>query len=357
MAANVDWTPLKNWFLDEKRDLPWRNNPSPYQVWISEVMLQQTQVSVVIPYFERWMKRFPTIQKLAEASTDEVIKIWEGLGYYSRARNIHEAAKYVVAAHQGVLPSSKEELSKIKGLGPYTIGAIQSFAFKMKSAAVDGNVVRVLSRYFHIEEDISKGKTIQMMRELLEEKLPDEEPWVVSEALIELGATVCQKKPRCEVCPLRNNCLGYRHGVADQLPIKTAKVKYEKLFRAVGVVSYQDYYLIRRGEKGEIMSDLYEFPYLEGVEGDMDQHFKMKFGLSLKFVQEYPKVSHSFTRFRVELKPLHYHAKAKIPVEGYEWRTLRELHDLAFSSGHRKILQNHLTLFNSSAIPASKTAS
>jgi A/G-specific adenine glycosylase len=342
MASDVNWKSLRDWFLDEKRDLPWRINPSPYQVWISEVMLQQTQVSVVIPYFERWMKRFPTIQSLAKASLDEVIKIWEGLGYYSRARNIHEAAKYVLNEHEGVLPSSKEELSKIKGLGPYTIGAIQSFAFKMKSAAVDGNVVRVLSRYFHIEEDISKGKTVQNMREMLEEKLPDVEPWVVSEALIELGATVCQKKPKCSVCPLRGTCKGYRQGVANELPVKSAKVKYEKLFRVVGVINCGDFYLVRRGEKGEIMSDLYEFPYFEGDKSGLDKTLKVKFGLSLKFVSEYPKVSHSFTRFRVELTPLHYHAKEKIPVEGYEWRTLQELHHLAFSSGHRKILQKNL---------------
>jgi A/G-specific adenine glycosylase len=342
VAADVNWEPLTEWFLDEKRDLPWRNNPSPYRVWISEVMLQQTQVSVVIPYFERWMARFPTIESLAQASTDEVIKLWEGLGYYSRARNIHEAARFVLEFHQGILPSSKEELSKIKGLGPYTVGAIQSFAFKMKAAAVDGNVVRVLSRYFHIEEDISKGKTVQNMRELLEEKLPDIEPWIVSEALIELGATICQKKPRCDVCPLKRMCKGYRNGVAHELPVKSAKIKYEKLFRVVGVVNHGDYYLVRRGEKGQIMSDLFEFPYLEDVKDGFESEFKKKFGLSLKLVHEFPKVSQSFTRFRVELTPLHFRAKDKIPVEGYEWLTLQELHNLAFSSGHRKILRAYL---------------
>lgn len=334
----TDWNLLKEWFIDEKRDLPWRNNPSPYQVWISEVMLQQTQVSVVIPYFDRWMHRFPTIQLLAEASVDEVIKIWEGLGYYSRVRNIHEAAKYVVEVHQGVIPSSKEELSKMKGLGPYTIGAIQSFAFKMKSAAVDGNVVRVLSRYFHIEDDISKGKTIDKMREFLDEQLPDDDPWVVGEALIELGATVCQKKPRCEICPLRKTCKGHMQGVAHQLPVKSAKVKYEKLFRSVGVVCYEDLFLVRRGEKGQIMSDLYEFPYIEGGENELSTYFEKHFGISLKYIREYPKVSHSFTRFRVELSPFHYAIKRKVNVEGFEWRSLEELKKMAFSSGHRKIL-------------------
>ncbi len=342
-----DWNSLKNWFIDEKRDLPWRNNPSPYQVWISEVMLQQTQVSVVIPYFERWMKRFPSIQHLAEASLDEVIKLWEGLGYYSRARNIHEAAKYVLEMHQGVLPSSKEDLAKIKGLGPYTVGAIQSFAFKMRAAAVDGNVVRVLSRYFLIEDDISKGKTIDKMRTLLQEKLPDDEPWIISEALIELGATICQKKPRCDVCPLKKTCKAYMQGKAHLLPVKSAKVKYEKLYRSVGIVNFEDSYLVKRGEKGQIMSDLYEFPYFEKCEPHfIPDYFKKQFGVSLKYVQEHPKVSHSFTRFQVELTPFQYKARAKIPVQGYEWRSIAEIQKLPFSSGHRKILSKLLSPSN-----------
>ena len=338
-----DWNSLKNWFIDEKRDLPWRNNPSPYQVWISEVMLQQTQVSVVIPYFERWMQHFPTIHHLAIASVEEVIKIWEGLGYYSRARNIHEAAKYIVEKHEGNLPQSKEELSKIKGLGPYTVGAIQSFAFKMKAAAVDGNVVRVLSRYFLIEDDISKGKTIEKMRIFLEERLPDDEPWVISEALIELGATICQKKPRCNVCPLKKTCKAYMQGKASLLPVKSAKIKYEKLYRSVGIVNFEDSYLVKRGEKGQIMSDLYEFPYFEkGDSQYISDHFRKEFGISLKYLQEHPKVSHSFTRFRVELTPFQYETNTKTPVPGYEWHSISEIQKLPFSSGHRKILKTLL---------------
>ncbi len=332
MAPNVNWTPLKEWFLNEKRDLPWRSNCSPYHVWISEIMLQQTQVSVVIPYYERWMRQFPSIQHLANASIDEVIKAWEGLGYYSRARNLHQAAKYVMEVHGGDLPRNKDELVKIKGLGPYTIGAIQSFAFHMKSAAVDGNVVRVLSRYFYIEDDISKGKTIAGMRELLEEVLPDEEPWVISEALIELGATICQKKPRCGVCPLASSCKARLNGVAEQLPVKSAKVIYEKLYRTAIVIGCDGHYLVRRGEKGKIMSDLYEFPYIE-----QSEKVKDRFNFRLDFVKEFPKVSHSFTRFRVELIPQCYSAKNMYPVEGHQWLSLSELRKLAFSSGHRRV--------------------
>ena len=145
---------LLQWFLANKRDLPWRKDRTPYAVWISEVMLQQTQVVHVIPYFERWMEKFPTVEKLAKASLDEVIKIWEGLGYYSRARNLHVAAGQLLKYHNGKVPSCKEELKKIKGLGPYTIGAILSFAFQKKEACIDGNVKRVMARYFAICDDI-----------------------------------------------------------------------------------------------------------------------------------------------------------------------------------------------------------
>src|SRR3990167_4180187 len=148
-----DHESLKRWFFINRRILPWRENPSPYEVWVSEVMLQQTRVSVVIPYFNRWMKHFPTISDLAKASIEAIIKVWEGLGYYSRARNLHEGAKYLLQFHAGELPDSPEHLKKVRGLGPYTIGAIRSFAFKQKAAAIDGNVLRVIARYFSIMEE------------------------------------------------------------------------------------------------------------------------------------------------------------------------------------------------------------
>jgi len=337
-----DWECLREWFLDAKRELPWRNKPSPYAVWISEVMLQQTQVSVVIPYFERWMLRFPTIKALAEASLDEVIKVWEGLGYYSRARNLHEAARYILEEHRGELPSTRDALSKIKGLGPYTIGAIQSFAFHQKAAAVDGNVVRVLTRYWRVEEDIAKAKTVVKLRETLEENLPNQEPWVVGEALIELGATVCQKKPKCSQCPIRKSCSGYIHGVAEQLPIKSSKVKYEQLYRSVAVIQHQDKFLVQRGQKGKIMSDLHEFPYLEISEKGLSdkkfsKHFSEQYGLDLTLIKPLSQVNHSFTRYRVQLTPTLFSAKDSPKIEGLQWHSMRDLESLAFSSGHRKI--------------------
>lgn len=218
-----DTASLKRWFQSTKRDLPWRCSPSPYVVWIAEIMLQQTQVSVVEPYFLRWMQQFPSIATLARATREEVIKAWEGLGYYSRARHIHAAAQYLMEKHEGKLPSRREDLEKVKGLGPYTVGAILSFAFHQKAAAVDGNVIRVLSRYFCVEDDVGKSGTKKQIWELAEKLLPDHEPWVVVEGLIELGATVCLKRPKCAECPINKSCLGFREGKQFSLPKKEKK--------------------------------------------------------------------------------------------------------------------------------------
>jgi A/G-specific adenine glycosylase len=334
---------LIHWFKKEKRDLPWRENPTPYAVWISEVMLQQTQVSVVIPYFERWMQRFPTIQCLAEASLEEVIKLWEGLGYYSRARNLHDGARAIVKFFDGNLPNNAEDLSKIKGLGDYTIGAILSFAFHQRVPAVDGNVIRVLTRYFSIEEDISKSKTKKALREKAFEILPQVEPWIMVEALIELGATVCQKKPKCSLCPLKQSCQAFSQGKTDLLPFKSTKVASQNLFRAVAVVISQNHLLIRKVQDKEIMAGLHEFPYFEtGPHGLNKDQFKeaVQANLSIKTIsaEVLANVKHSFTKYQVQLFPMQFTCSEKVDVEGYQWVSFNELDKIAFSSGHRRIL-------------------
>lgn len=334
---------LKAWFLDQKRDLPWRDNPTPYAVWVSEVMLQQTQVAVVIPYFLRWMERFPTIHALAQAPVDEVIKLWEGLGYYSRARNLHEGARMVVDQFAGRLPADADSLSRIKGLGDYTIGAILSFAFHQRVPAVDGNVVRVLARYLCLKEDIAKPSTIRLIRQRLAELLPEEESWITNEALIELGATVCQRKPVCRECPLQKNCAAYAAGVADQLPFKSTKTRIEALYRVVAILQCDQHFLVRRVGEGEIMSGLHEFPYFETKPSgilvkDVRKEIQIRFGVKGQ-PAALPKVSHSFTRFRVQLFPFHVHCDEMPEVAGYQWLSDEQMNQLAFSSGHRRVRQ------------------
>lgn len=344
----MDLDRLKVWFHEAQRDFPWRRLRTPYAVWVSEVMLQQTQASVVVPYFERWMSLFPTIQDLAIAPIDAVIKAWEGLGYYSRARNLHTGAKYIVDNYKGVFPQDPKELAKIKGLGPYTVGAICSFAFQQKIPAVDGNVMRVLARYFLLDDDIAKAKTVQKFRQLTSELLPEIDPWIVSEALIELGATVCTRSPKCHECPLKANCKGFLNGRTHDLPYKSSKTKIENLYRAVAIISHQNKFLIRRAGKGEIMSDLHEFPYfeLESLQIKQDElltKVKMRFNCpNINWKSLLPQEKHSFTRFQVQLQPVHFcMPKKSKPFESKDhlWLTLEELKQLAFSSGHRRILQ------------------
>ena len=340
----MDIEKLRQWFFKNRRDLPWREDPSPYEVWVSEVMLQQTQVSVVVPYFKRWMTLFPTIAKLAEAPLEAVIKTWEGLGYYSRARNLHEGARYLTENHGGELPSSNGELKKVKGLGPYTIGAILSFAFKEREAAVDGNVMRVLSRFYGIDEPIDLGKVQRKVWALCEELLPEKEPWIIMEGLIELGALVCKKKASCKACPLREECVARRTSKSDLLPLKRSRAKTIHLHREVAVIHTEKALLLRKGERGKVMAGLAEFPYFEkgtSIEDALD--------LSLTPLCPLPKVTHGFTKYKAFLYPRLYRALHK-EIKGYEWIPFEKIPMTSFSSGHRRILQG-LSAAETQALP------
>lgn len=338
---NVDVEELRDWFLLEKRDFPWRDAPTPYRVWISEIMLQQTQASVVVPYFEKWMEKFPTVQSLAASSEEEVIKSWEGLGYYSRARNIHQAAKHLT---DGKIPNSYDELLNIKGIGPYTAGAILSFAFHQKAAAVDGNVARVIARLFSIEEETTKPSVQKQLKKIVFNLLPDGEPWVIMEALIELGATVCLKKPQCDRCPLQSCCLGFQNGKVDRLPNLGPKPKSTKLIRFVPVIQHEELYLIQKGKEGKVMAGLYEFPYFEGRKKVPAHELEEKFGLKLSLNKKLEGVKHSFTSYRAELYPYLFISTDRNDVEGYSWLSKKQLQELPFSSGHKRILLQLLGL-------------
>lgn len=340
LAKSFECERLRKWFFSCRRPLPWRENPSPYEVWISEVMLQQTQVSVVIPYYNRWMKTFPTVEVLAKAPLEKVIKLWEGLGYYSRARNLHEGARYLLEAHGGELPDNYPALKKVKGLGPYTVGAILSFAYKQKVPAVDGNVLRVLSRYFNISDPIDQGITQKRIWALCETLLPEKEPWIIMEGLIELGALICQKKAKCTTCPLFDSCLGKSQ--ADLLPVKAKRQKTIHLHRDVAVIVAGKECLLKKGEKGKVMADLWEFPYFE-----QGENIEEKLGLTLKSLSSLQEVEHGFTKYRAFLNPHLYQTTKKI-ITGYDWISIDEMTKIPFSSGHRKIftfLRNNHDLF------------
>ncbi len=327
---------LKSWFLENRREFPWRVDVTPYKVWISEVMLQQTRASVVIPYFVRWMERFPDVEALAAASVERVIKAWEGLGYYSRARNLHSGARQVVERFGGKIPSTWGELETIRGVGPYTIGAILSFGFKKRAAAVDGNVTRVLARYFLIQENVCKQAVKRRIAREAEAILDVDEPWITAEALIELGATVCTPRPRCSVCPLERECRGKER--AESLPIKNREKETVLLKRAVIWLEAGGKVLVKKGEKGKVMEDLYEFPYFEmGSMSEIGLRVREAFG-EAEWVERLPLITHTFTRYKAELTPFRFRALAPREKKGYQWVDRGSLAELPFSSGHRRIL-------------------
>lgn len=340
MEHFFDHAALMRWFLENKREFPWRNTKAPYAIWVSEVMLQQTRAAVVVPYFENWMRLFPSITALAQADFSLVLKAWEGLGYYSRARNLHAGAKQVVELWQGNLPDKREELEKIKGLGPYTIGAILAFGFGQKAACVDGNVKRVIARFFSLQEDISSSKTQKKIWQLAE-KIQAESSSPISEALIELGALVCQKKAKCGSCPLKKGCGAFHQDLQDQIPVKLKKTQYTNLMRTVLVIACERHLLVRKCGAKEIMADLYEFPYLEDklLPDAAKKWAQSNWQFPISFIKELSLVKHSFTRFRVDLFPLHFNAASKKNIPDYAWTSFSEVKKLAFSSGHRRILE------------------
>ncbi|MBX7067126.1 MAG: A/G-specific adenine glycosylase [Parachlamydiales bacterium] len=331
---------LSDWFQQNKRDFPWRVDPTPYKVWISEVMLQQTRAIVVVPYFEKWMIQFPDIKTLAEASIEEVIKAWEGLGYYSRARNLHKGAQQILERFEGKIPSTIADLMSIHGLGPYTANAILSFGFRKRAAPVDGNVTRVLARFFSIEENVCKQAVKRKIAQGAEAILPPDDPWITAEALIELGATICTPKPRCEICPLARNCLGKERALL--LPIKNEEKKTTHLKRAVIWLEAEGKVLVKKGAAGKVMADLYEFPYFEMEEiwpmRKVEQEIDLVFGIKPKMIEKLPLVAHTFTRYKATLYPFRFQSKTLKELEGYQWIERSELSKLPFSSGHRRIL-------------------
>lgn len=326
---------LKKWFSQEKRSFPWREAPTPYAVWISEIMLQQTRASVVVDYFRRWMKLFPSIHEVAKAPIEELFKAWEGLGYYSRVRNIQKAA-VALQEKGGEIPSSLEELLKLPGIGPYTAGAIASFAFHQKAAAVDGNVARVISRYYGLEGEVK--------RRLLEEKtfsfLEEEEPWVAMEALIELGATFCQKTPKCEACPLHLSCQAYLQGKTDVIPAKKKKQECIYLHKQVIILISEEEVLIEKKKEGEVLGGLVEFPSFPYPCNE--EFVRNHFSVCADWTEDLPQEKQSFTKYQVDLSPSIFHVLEKKDIDGYKWARLDSLRFLTFSSGHKRVLERLL---------------
>lgn len=258
---------LLEWYPHNKRDLPWRNTINPYIIWLSEIILQQTRVAQGLPYFKIFLKHYPNVAALAKAPTEEVMRHWQGLGYYSRARNLHQCAKDIIEIYNGEFPKYYKDLLKLKGVGSYTAAAIASFAYGERVAVVDGNVFRVLSRYFGIVTDIASSAGKIEFESLANKLIPKESPGEYNQAIMEFGALQCvPKNPDCEDCPLKSGCFAFKNQMVEKLPVKIKKLKIkERYFRYFYIICGNDLVVKNRGE-GDIWQGLYDFPLEESEE-------------------------------------------------------------------------------------------
>lgn len=252
------------WYLKNKRELPWRGTTDPYVIWLSEIILQQTRVEQGMPYFLKFLENFPTVNDFASASEERVLKLWQGLGYYSRGRNMLHTAKYVMEKYNGIFPTTFKELIKLKGVGDYTAAAISSFSSNEKKAVVDGNVYRVLSRYFGIEDPINSTVGQKKFADLASELIEDQQPSIYNQAIMEFGALHCKPKaPKCETCPVRLECIAFKEGKVDQLPVKLKNVKIRKRWFNYFVGITNDEILTKQRQSGDVWQQLYDFPLIE----------------------------------------------------------------------------------------------
>ena len=335
-----------------KRPLPWRKTKNPYAIWISEIMLQQTQVNTVLPYYERWMKKFPTIQALAGASLTEVLKAWEGLGYYRRARNLHEAAKTVCKKLGGKFPGSKEELLKLPGVGRYTAGAVSSIAFGNPDPVLDGNVKRVLSRIFALKYPADTGHGEKKLWEIAEKLVKESKsPGDFNQALMELGALVClPENPQCGVCPVEKSCGAHQMKKEQSFPVKTRNEKTEKLETLATVLWKNGRVLLEKRPLTMRWGGLWMFPhwiYQNGIsENDfLKEKVKKELGLNIQGLKSKLEVRHGFTKYRVRLRVYEGRCRGGVtpPCKGAETAPLRswihpkQLSRLPLPRPHQKI--------------------
>ena len=342
---------LLRWYPQVARELPWRRQQDPYGIWVSEIMLQQTQVKTVIPYWERWMKQLPDVRSLAQAQESTVIKLWEGLGYYSRARNLQRAAQEIQIQHDGCFPDDHDALLALPGIGPYTAGAISSIAFGQPRPIVDGNVIRVLTRVDGIDESTKLGHTIRQLWArseslVLQASKRGESGRNVcgdlNQSLMELGATVClPRQPLCSDCPLRRSCRARTNGTIETIPnLGKRKKMISRMFMAV-VIRRSGMYLVRQRRTGEINGGLWEFPNVELTGSDPGGACWLGAGLRIDSskLSTLGEIKHSITNNRITVKAYSVEVSPEYCAEddSSEWLDESALEKYAFTAAHRKI--------------------
>lgn len=340
---------LIRWFERSQEPLPWRQSRDPYRVWLSEIMLQQTQVATVIPYYERFLARFPTVEALAAASLDEVLKLWEGLGYYSRARNLHRAAQIVVAEQGSQFPSSVSDLRKLPGIGRYTAGAIASLVFSVDAPVLDGNVIRVLARIFNIDHDVTQSATQRELWQLAEHLVPSGQagPW--NEGLMELGRRICTpQSPACDLCPVSAFCKARHLGVQERRPVKPPKRRTPHVEVTAGVIWGMDNrVLIAQRPLDKMLGGLWEFPGGKRQPGEtlqqcLRREVDEELGIDISVGAQIATIKHGYTHFRMTLYAFlcQHTGREPQPIQcaAWAWVTLDELDEYAFPVTDQRII-------------------
>lgn len=307
---------LLTWYQKSKRTLPWRDNPLPYFVWVSEIMLQQTRVEAVIPYFNRFIEELPSIEVLANVEEDKLYKLWEGLGYYARVRNLQKAAKIVIKDYSGVLPDNKSDLESLPGIGPYTSSAILAIAFDKPTAAVDGNVLRVFARLMAIKKDIKNSVTKKMIKEQVTKLVPNKNNRDFTQALMEIGATICipNGSPRCYLCPLSSFCIAYRRQITEEIPVIQKKKQRTIEEITVLILKYEDLFAIRKRQDKGLLANLYEYPNRSGLLTKKEVEYLYPQATSIK---QLPEATHIFTH--KEWHMVGYLIEMEYKTDGYTY--------------------------------------
>ena len=334
-------TALLNWYYKHGRTLPWRDHPDPYAVWVSEIMLQQTRVETVIPYFQKWMALFPDIPALADADEQTVLNAWEGLGYYSRARNLHKAAKIVAEKFGGQLPRDLDDLRSLPGIGRYTVGAIASMAFKMDEPTLDGNLRRVFSRLFDVTEFVDSPTGEKILWELAAENLPKGKAGDYNQALMDLGATIClPKNPRCLLCPLMEMCEARKTGTQDLRPVLKQKKQSPHYTHAAAVIIERGRVLLHQRPADGLLGGMWEFPNAR-VEGDpaggLIKAINAAYKLKIKRKDALGVVQHAYTHFKVTVHAFRCEAVSIPKNISLKWVKLSDLDDFPMGKVDRQI--------------------
>lgn len=338
---------ILTWYSQHCRVLPWRGHPDPYAIWVSEIMLQQTRVETVIPYFKRWMDRFRGFQELAASSEQEVLSQWEGLGYYSRARNMHKAARIIVEKYGGELPSNLTELRKIPGIGRYTAGAIASIAFGLDAATMDGNLRRVFSRVFNVDEPADSSTGEKILWGLAEKHLPKGSAGDFNQALMDLGATLClPHNPACPRCPLRGMCKAYALGIQEQRPLSKPNARVPHYFVTAAVIDRKGKILLAKRPSKGLLGGMWEFPggkveKGESMEACLSREIREELGVEIHVGKKFGIYQHAYTHFRITLHAflckLIKGEPRTVEVAGLAWAHPNELDDYPMGKVDRQI--------------------